>query len=300
MSFIQVLIPIFLIFTIGYIGQRTIGFETKNLSKMALYLLSPFLVFRTFYTTEFNWNHLYIIVYSLLLCIILIVLAYGISFLRKYSVSKTCALILTTAFSNNGNYGTPVALLLFGAIGFDIAIIIMVIQQILMCTVGLYYAAKGSPNNVGATSALKEVVKMPIIYGALAGGGFQFLQISISEAVMSSVHLVANSAIPVIMVILGMQLAKIPLRPGKIGDLSISLGIKLIAAPFVAYGLTFILPVDEIVKQLMIIMAAMPAASNTTMYALQFETEPEFISSATLFSTLFTIVTLPILFLIVV
>ncbi|WP_281418772.1 AEC family transporter, partial [Desertibacillus haloalkaliphilus] len=111
------------------------GFDTKSISTMALYLMSPVLVFRTFYTTEFDLTYIYMALYTFLLCFGLIVVVYIIAFFRKYSVKETCGMILASSFMNNGNYGTPVVLLLFGAAGLDYAIILMVIQQIVMCTV---------------------------------------------------------------------------------------------------------------------------------------------------------------------
>ncbi|WP_255488132.1 hypothetical protein [Ornithinibacillus hominis] len=39
----------------------------------------------------------------------------------------------------------------------------------------------------------------------------------------------------------------------------------------------------------------MPSAATTTMYAIQFDTEPELVSSITLVSTLFSIVSITVL-----
>ena len=296
MIFFEVILPVFMIFAIGFIGQKTIGFDVKALSKMAMYLLSPVLVFRTFYVNEFSSDHLYIIIYCCLLCFSLIIFTYLIAWVKKYSKSETCGLILSSSFMNNGNYGTPVALLLFGAAGFEYAIVLMVIQSLLMATVGVYYAAKGSPDNDGIRSALMSVVKMPIMYGALIGLFFQGLSVPVSESIMQAVHLVADATIPLIMVILGIQLAKISIRTTAREKLIYALSIKLVVSPFIAFLFTLMLPVDPMVKQLMIIMAAMPAAANTTMYALEFNTEPDFVSSTTLVSTLLTLVTLPVMF----
>ena len=49
MSIITILLPIFFVFGVGYIAQRFLKLETKVLSNLALYVLVPFLVFRTFY-----------------------------------------------------------------------------------------------------------------------------------------------------------------------------------------------------------------------------------------------------------
>ncbi|WJN46628.1 MULTISPECIES: AEC family transporter [Priestia] len=299
MEFLTILLPIFGIFTLGFIGQKKIGFDTKTISTMALYLMSPILVFRTFYTTKFQVDYLYLAFYTFALCFTLIIVVYIVAFIQKYSTRETCGMILASSFMNNGNYGTPVVLLIFGVSGLDCAIILMVIQQLAMCTIGVYYAAKGSAEGNGIRSAIRAVQRMPAIHSAFLGAFFQFFNIHLGKSVLEAVDLVANAAIPTVMIVLGMQLAKISVKNLAKSKVSLSLIIKLIISPAVAYLLTLFLPVDDMVKQIMIITAAMPTAANTTMYALQFDTEPEFVSSATLISTSLSLATLPLIFTIV-
>lgn len=296
MTMLQVLLPIFAIFAIGYIGQKKIGFDTKTLSTMALYLMSPVLVFRTFYQTEFGITHLYMTLYTLLLCLVLILIVYLICFIKKYKTVEISGIVLASAFMNNGNYGVPIVLLIFGAVGLDYAVILMVIQQLVMCTVGVYYAAKGSPDSNGFKSSINAVKRMPILYGALIGYFFQLVGIKMSEPLLQSINLVADAAIPTIMIILGMQLAKIQIKNLAKEKLTYSLSLRLALSPLIAYVITLFLPVDQMLKEIMIIMAAMPTAANTTMYALQFNTDPDFVSSATFLSTSLSLATLPIIF----
>ncbi|UOQ92345.1 hypothetical protein MUO14_17995 [Halobacillus shinanisalinarum] len=58
------------------------------------------------------------------------------------------------------------------------------------------------------------------------------------------------------------------------------------------------MPIDSLTKQIMIIMAATPTAANTTMYAIQFKTEAQSVSSVTLCTTLLSIITIPIVVLV--
>lgn len=113
---------------------------------------------------------------------------------------------------------------------------------------------------------------------------------------MEAINLVADAAIPLVMIVLGMQLATISLQKMKRLKITIALFIKLAVSPTIAWVLTLILLVDEMVKQIMIVVAAMPSAANTTMYALQYGTEPEFVSGATFISILVSLVTLPVVF----
>ncbi|TFE00619.1 AEC family transporter [Jeotgalibacillus salarius] len=293
MGFFTVLIPVFLIFGIGYIGQKIIGFDTKALSTMALYLLTPFLTFQVFYEADLNIDYVMMLFYTVVLAFSLISVVYVIGYFRGYSQKKKSGMILASAFMNNGNYGTPLVLFIFGETGMKYAIIIMVLQQILMCTVGVYYAAKGSSEDATFKYSLKEVLRIPIMYSAALGVLLQLISVELSRPLMEAVSMVGGAAIPVVMVILGMQLAKIPFNKFSLAPLSLSLTLRLVVSPVIALLIVLFLPIDAQLKQIMVILAAMPTAANTTMYAIQYETDPDFVSSATLFSTLLSLVTIP-------
>ncbi|WP_433745079.1 AEC family transporter [Falsibacillus pallidus] len=296
MQFVLILIPVFIIFGIGFIGQKVIGFEPRKLSTMALYLMSPFLAFRTFYKNNVDLDYLYLTIFALGLCFGLIAIVYVVAYFKKYSRSETSSMILCSVFMNNGNYGTPVALFAFGAAGFDVAVILMVIQQLIMSTVGLYYAAKGSEHqNAGFRVAIGSVIRMPVVYGAILGLAVQLSHVKMPKEIYKPIDMIADATIPTIMIILGMQLASISLRSLEIEKMTIALLIKFLISPLLAVVFAFMLPVSEVVKDIMILMAAMPTAANTTMFALQFNTKPEFVSSVTLVSTLLSILTLPIM-----
>ncbi|MRH44266.1 AEC family transporter [Aquibacillus halophilus] len=296
MNFLTVLIPIFSVFAIGFIGIKLLKFDIKPISTMAIYLMSPFLAFRTFYENQLNMDYVYLGLYLILLCIISIFICYVIGFIKKWDKKNTSGLILASSFMNNGNYGTPLVLIVFGEKGFHYAVILMVLQQLIMCTIGIYFAAKGGSESNGVkVSPLKEVIKVPIMYGALLGIALNAIDVNIGAEVMTAVNMVSDATIPTIMIVLGMQLAKITLKNLEFGKLSVALLLRLILSPVLAYFITLALPVDEMVKDIMILMAAMPTAANTTMYALQFDAKPEFVSSATLISTLLSVITLPLI-----
>ena len=54
------------------------------------------------------------------------------------------------------------------------------------------------------------------------------------------------------------------------------------------------MPVNDLLKAVIIVQASMPAAANTTMLALQFGTEPDLVSFTTFFTTLISIITIPV------
>ena len=298
-TFFLILLPIFSVFIVGFIAQKKLHFDISNLSKMALYVLSPFLAFKTFYSHEISIDYLYYASYVFGLCLALVLLISIISKLLRYDEKTRCGMILGSCFMNNGNYGTPVILAFFGPLGFDIAIIMLVLQQVVMNTIGTYYAAKGSSRDITGSSvkyALRNVAKMPTVHGAILGILFQLLHIPLSDSLYSSIAMVGDASVVVIMVILGMQLANIRLTNVEYSKLSINLIVKMVISPIIAFLLVQWMPIDLFYKQILIVLAAMPAAANTTLLAVYFDTKPEMVSSATLISTLSSLITLPIVF----
>ena len=296
MQFFLILFPIFCIFIVGFIGQKILNFDVANLSKMSLYVLSPFLAFKTFYTHTLTSDYLIYIAYLIGLCFSLVVIVSIWSMIMKYSVKQRCAMILSSCFMNNGNYGTPVLLVFFGTIGFDLGVIMMVLQQFVMSTVGIYYAAKGSTRSdiVSQKDVINKVIRMPVAYGAFAGILFQLCQIPLSKSIMTSISMIGDSSIVIIMIILGMQLAKIKIKQLDYPKLSFALVTRMVISPLVAFAMVYFMPITPMAKQILIVLAAMPSAANTTLMSVQFDTNPALVSSATLVSTLLSLITLPI------
>lgn len=292
MVLFTVILPILFIFSLGYIGQKLIKLDIKSVSTTALYLMTPFLVFRSFYENKVDSTYVYILIYGVFLSLIIICLVKGLGRLVGFSNSLTSALILSTAFMNNGNFGSPIILLAFGQKAFQYAVTIMVLHTIIMSTLGIYYAARGQSD---LKSAFLSVVKMPIVHAVFLSIIWKYLNLPMPSNLYKVINMVADAAIPTIMLVLGMQLAEIKLVKIELNKISFALFIRLIISPTIAYVITLLLPVDPLLARVMITEAAMPSAAITTMYALQFNSMPELVSSITLISTLVSLGTLSIL-----
>jgi len=295
MNLLLIILPVFIIFSIGYIGQKFIGFDIKSISTAALYLMSPFLAFRTFYTNELTIDYFYIVLFSLLLTTILLIVVWITAISMKATRSELSAMILGGVFMNSGNYGAPVVLFAFGAVGFDYAVIMMVFQSLLMNTVGIFFAAMGGEEKSTLRQSAQRVIRMPLMYAAFLGIGLQLVSVPIPTAVMEAVSLIADASIPTVMLVLGMQLAAISRKRVAYRYVSAVSIIRMVASPLIAVGILYFMPVNDLLKAVVIVQASMPAAANTTMLALQFGTEPDLVSFTTFFTTLISIITIPVI-----
>ncbi|WP_432357761.1 AEC family transporter [Sporosarcina sp. UB5] len=299
MELLFIIFPVFFIFAVGFIGQKLIGFDIKSISTTALYLMSPFLAFRTFYGNPLTWDYFYIILFSLLLSLILFFLVVVTAKLMKASRSERSAMILGGVFMNSGNYGAPVVLFALGAVGFDYAVIMMVFQSLLMNTFGIFFASIGSDERASWQDALQRVIRMPLIYAALLGVCLQVFDIQLPIALMEGISLVADASIPTVMLVLGMQLAAIARKKVTYKYVTVVTMIRMVASPIIAALILLFLPVNDVLRAVLIIQASMPAAANTTMFALQFGTEPDLVSFTTFVTTIISMVTIPIILLLV-
>lgn len=292
MIFLKVILPVIIIFLSGYIVQKIFKVDIKPISTISIYILMPALVFQTFYTTPLNSNLFYIVITSLLIFLGLVIINKVIYLLNKQDKEQESALILTTAFANSGNYGTPVILFAFGKEGLNYAIPLMVFHSILMSIFGVYFAAR---SHGGIRIAIKTVLKQPTNYAILPAILLQQFQIKIPPNFYESIELVGNCAVPIVMIILGMQLAEVNAKKVEWLNISKASFIRLVASPVLAYFICVFFPIEPLLQKVIVVMAAMPTAATTAMYAIQFNTKPQFVSSGTLITTLLSFVTLTIL-----
>ncbi|WP_240377361.1 AEC family transporter [Bacillus piscicola] len=287
--FINVLVPIVLIFTAGFLLQKKQVLEVRSVSAVALYILTPALVFRTFYTTEANKDLFLIFAFSLIFLIVMILLNKLLGILFKWETSTESGMTLATTFMNSGNYGAPLVLFAFGEEAFAYSIIFMVIQSLIMNTAGVYLANRSS---LTPADAFRVVLKMPVFYALIAGVILQTLGVHIKESYFDAVNMLAEAAIPVVMIVLGMQLAKISLGALDWKMVGIGTTLRLAVSPVVAFLLTILLQTNSLLSTVIIVSAAMPTAATIAMIAVQFDSSPQLVSSITLVTTIASVPTL--------
>ena len=273
-----IILPVLIVFLIGYIGQKLISFDIRTISKVSLYLMSPFLAFRTFYTTALTMDYLYICLFAVLLILLLFIITWIWARLLKAERSEVSAMMLGAVFMNSGNYGAPVVLFALGSPGFHVAVIIMVLHSLFMNSLGIFFAAIGGKGKATVGQALKNVFQMPVLYASIFGIVLQLIQVHVPEAIMNGVDLVADASIPLVMLVLGMKLAAISKTRFQYRFVTSVSFIRIIISPLVATAILWFMPLSDLIKSVLIIQAAMPAAANTTMLALQFDTEPDLVN----------------------
>jgi predicted permease len=113
-------------------------------------------------------------------------------------------------------------------------------------------------------------------------------------SVMRPIKLLSDAALPIMMMVLGMQLerAALPQRPWLIGLATV---LTLVMAPLLGFALVTVLGLSGAARQAAIIEASMPSAVVTTILALEYEIVPSFVTGVVFVSTLLSPFTVTLL-----
>jgi predicted permease len=286
------ILPIFIIAGVGFFLARRFGANVKTLSTVAFNALSPCLVFYQLVTARVSGSQSFrIAAFCVLLTMAIGVAARAASRPLRLDRTTRSSFLLVAMFSNSGNYALPVVLFAFGRDALAFATIYFVTSAILLYTAGILVAASGHGS---MRTAFARLLKVPAVYAVAAAILVLATGTAVPAAIMRPVGLLSDAAIPIMLLVLGMQLerATAPKHPAAVAA---AVTLSLVAAPLIAFGLTYLLGLSGAARQAAIIEASMPAAVITTVLALEFDLDADFSTSVVFFTTLLSPLTLVLL-----
>ncbi len=278
---VGVILPIVLLVGAGYFLARYAPIDLRTLSFLVIYLLTPCLVFtalvRADLSAETGFRLVGFVVAHLVLMLWLTLLA---SRMLRLGAVERSGMSLSTVFYNSGNYGLPVSLLAFGEEGFRLATIVFVVSAIALHSLGIYLASAGRN---APLRAVGDVFRIPLIYAAVLGLLFAHTGWTIPGAIWTPLQMLGQGAIPLLIVTLGVQLAKA--RPSSMTlPLGTAVALRLGISPLTAALLLPLFGVTGLAASVAVVLAAMPTMINSFIIASRFDAAPEFVASA-VFST---------------
>ena len=278
-----IIIPIILITFIGYAWNR-IGnnLNQKEITNIITWIGAPCLIFNTLIQLESS----IVILKDMMIAAILIIIS---MFFLSYITLKIIGLPIRTfinpmSFSNSGNLGMTLALLAYGSIGLELAVIVFMITSMLHFTLGIsIWSGKWS---------FKFLLKTPVIYAVIFGLSFNFLNIELPKTITNTTSILAGITIPLLLFTMGISLNKISYKLDyKIIFLVI---LRILIAFIVAYLVTFLLNIGGIAKNIILLQAVLPAPIFTYLFASQFNVQPEKVANYLMTSTINSIFSITI------
>lgn len=288
-------ISLFLIILVGVYAakKRIITKEiNKGLTNILLKITLPCLVVSSFIfdlSDELKDNIIRCFIYSPLVLIISIVISYIL--LIPIKGEKKIIIQFANVFSNCGFIGFPIVFSIYGNEGVIYASIFNLFFTAFLWTYGVILF-----NGKMKREDIKKVLLNPAIVAVFIGLIIMIFGFDIPSVLSSTLDLVGNMTSPLSMIMVGVILgnAKI-ISYLKDKTIYYSAFLKLIIMPCILILISRLLKDTSLVIKTLIIVTAMPAAAMTSILAESFDKESEYSAVIVFITTLFSVITFPIL-----
>ncbi len=194
---------------------------------------------------------------------------------------------------NSGNYGIPVAQMIFATqpIGVAIQVMLVIFQNMTTYTYGLYNLISSTKSGL---AIIRDFLKMPIVHALVLGAILNFFDVPIPETFSIPIEHIADGFVAVALITLGAQLSTIEMRTIFNKTVFVSCFTRLIVGPAIALLIIFALGLDGVVAQSLFIASAFPTSRNSSSLALEYDIESATAAQTVLFSTIISCLTVTV------
>ncbi len=279
----QNIFPIFVVAGLGYIVQRQVGLDKRTLSSIVFYCLSPALVFSSLVNSELPVAELGgMALFTLLAILLMGLIGLLLARLLRFSRIETAAFLIVLMFVNGGNYGMTLNLLRYGQDGLARAVVYYMTSTVLAYTIGVLIASMG---RLPWRAALRRILFLPPLHAAVFAVIVYLYNIPIPAPLMRGIDVAGAGATPVMLILLGMQMAD--LRGRARWRLAIpAVSTRLLLGPAVGLLVAGGIGLTGLTRSVAIIEASMPTAVFSIILATEFDLQPEAVTSIVVWSTL--------------
>jgi predicted permease len=281
----------------GYFGQRILRLNIATIARLGLYILTPCLAFSALIHSQLSGGSAAgVITVMLSVTVALIIIGSLTGRFLGFNAVQSSSFLMVILFSNAGNYGVPLMDLAFGRVSRDLAIICYVTQQLLFNTLAVWLATRGQ---MTWQQGLRKVFRMPMVYAVIAASFFMLTGLPVPGPVDTSISLLGEAALPIILLSLGLQLAET--RPELSEAPRIGLGVvyRLVLSPALALLAVWLLaPVfglHGLSAKIPIVAMAMPTAVTIVLLSIEFGADSRFTAGVVFISTLASAVSLTLI-----
>lgn len=291
---VQVLGPIAMMVIAGYLLQNRLQLDTRSISRIVFYVLSPCLIYTTLITLEIDAPTVgRMVAFAAANMILMALIAFVLTRRWGFSGGLASAFVVTAILLNEGNYGLPLNLFAFGQPGFQFALILYAFNTLIGTTVSIFLLAHG---HHGVQLALRRTVTAPVVWALALGVFSRTTGLAPGGSFLDMLQMAGRATIPIFLLILGMSLAqaRAKLDFNLVSRLTV---LRMGVGPALAIALASLLGLSGLAYSVAVMQASMPTAVNTIVLSNEFDAKPDFVAGAVLATTLVSVVTLPVLLL---
>lgn len=296
---LESVISLFLIILVGvYASRKKIITEDLNqgLVNLLIQIVLPVMILSSFiysYDQSIKSEVVKTFYYSLIAYLLMFSASYLL--LLPFKSEKKIILHFANVFPNTGYVGFPVLYSIYGTEGIVYGSVFNLFFVIFVWTYGIFIY-RGSLDKTNLKQELKQTFLNPSVLAVGIGFIIMTLNLQLPNSLVTSIKNIGNITGPLSMLIIGVILSK-----AKIGnytkDWTLYYGAicKLLLIPIIVYLISLLTGQSSKAINSVIIMTAMPASAMTSILAQNYNRETDYAAVIVSLTTLFSILSIPVL-----
>ena len=270
----------------------------KHITNLVMNVTLPFFIISTGITTGQSLTPLEMLQYfglSLACYAIAYLIGFALGFLPFFDRKDRRLCSFMTTFGNTGFMGLPFIAGLFGSDALFYATIFNLPFNFLVFSIGIYLVSE----DTGDTKINPKMFVNACLIASILAIVLYLLHVQLPDLAVSCLNTVGSATVPLAMLITGARLASESFK-SVFADVGMYLLViaKVLVVPLIAFGLLSLTLSDPTLIRVGTLLIGMPVATNATLLCLQYGGNDRMASRGVFLSTLFSIVTIPLLVLI--
>lgn len=292
----QQVVILFILIAAGFASKKAkliSDSAVKGMTNLVLYLATPCIIISSFQNCRFSSEMLV----NLLIMTVVVVLIHAGSIaivtcvFRDKDEARRAVYRVATIYSNCGFMSLPLQQAILGSDGVFYGAIYVGIFNIVVWTHGLV-TMSGDKKDL----SVKKLIANPGLIGVVVAIFLWVLNIQLPEIIFSPMEYIAALNTPVPMIIIGCQLAGVNFAKALGNKRNyISIGLRLLVIPALSLFIMYICGIRGSMLVASVIATSAPSAATTTMFATKFDRDVSLSVSLVSTTTLFSIITMPIM-----
>jgi predicted permease len=303
---------LFILMAIGFLANKIRVIDAQAIKGMSALLVKaclPALILTSLqkpFSSELFGAALQTLLVATLFYLAIIAISIAAARLLRFPPEQRGAVAFALSFSNCGFIGFPVVTSVLGKDALFLTAMHNVPFNVLAFTVGIVIMTGFAGNGFkpdGRTASAKRGIRIPLksilnmnVIAAVVGFAFFVASITLPPFVAIPLEMLAQITTPLAMVVTGAMLARIPLK-SVFGNwkLYVVCALRLAVWPALAALAMKFAGVSEPLASITIIIAGIPAASNTSLIAEVYGGDADTASTLVCLSTMLSVVSIPVL-----
>ncbi|MCR6628808.1 MAG: AEC family transporter [Magnetospirillum sp.] len=291
------LVPLYLLVAIGFALGRFLHVKSAEIGKLALFVLSPAVVFKGFYAAKLQGAMLALPFGVMAAACLAALVAQPLS-ARLWSDGRERIAAFTAATGNTGFFGIPACLSLIGPESLPYVVLVSFGFTAYENSMGFFVVARAQASWGGA---LMRVLRYPGLHACWLGLTLNAAGIALPPAIPQTVDLLAGGFSAVGMMIVGLGLAGLSRLRLDWGFAAFTFAWKFLAWPaaaalFIALDRAWLHAFGSVAHKVLLVESLVPMAAVTVVHATLHNIHPDRAAVAVAASTLFALAWLPLAF----